>query len=418
MAELRAYRTRLVDAVLDEYLSQLPALMLTGPRGCGKTTTAARRAGYVVRLDREADAGPFRADPDAALAGLPEPILLDEWQEVPGVLGAVRRAVDADPRPARFLVTGSVRATLEGELWPGTGRIVRTPMYPMTVGERSGIASAGSFLDRLLAGEIPQAPSEPPDIRGYVEVALQSGYPQPALNLSGAPRQTWLRSYLDEMVSRDVHRVAPSPTRSRDPRRLRRYLEAVALNSAGIAPHKTLYDAAGINRLTAEAYETLLDGLLIVDTVPAWASNRLKRLTHQPKRYLIDPALMAAALDVDARAFLSDGGLLGRLLDTLVAAELRPQLAATLTARLHHVRTAQGRHEVDLLVELAGGDVIAIEVKAAAAPSAADAKHLVWLGEQLGERLRASVLLHTGPQVFEMGNGVIAAPIASLWAPS
>src|SRR4051812_20869154 len=123
------YQPRLVDSLVDELFSQLPALMVIGARATGKTTSAERRAASIVRLDREAEATAFLADPDAALGGLAEPVLLDEWQAVPGVLGAVKRAVDADPRAERFLLTGSVRAQLENETWPGTGRLVRVAMY-------------------------------------------------------------------------------------------------------------------------------------------------------------------------------------------------------------------------------------------------------------------------------------------------
>jgi hypothetical protein len=90
-------------------------------------------------------------DPDAALAAIEEPVLLDEWQEVPGVLGAVKRAVDDDSRPGRFILTGSVRADFQQATWPGTGRVVRVPMYGMTVGELQGHVSVGSFLDRFAA---------------------------------------------------------------------------------------------------------------------------------------------------------------------------------------------------------------------------------------------------------------------------
>src|SRR6266508_6931241 len=117
-----AYTPRAVDPLIDRLLTELPALFIVGPRAAGKTTTAARYARTVVQLDREAEAVAFRADPDAALRGLPEPVLLDEWQVVPGVLGAVKRAVDEDPRPGRFLLTGSVRGDLDQEMCPGTGR--------------------------------------------------------------------------------------------------------------------------------------------------------------------------------------------------------------------------------------------------------------------------------------------------------
>jgi len=132
---VNVYTTRLVDDVIKRLLAELPALFIVGPRATGKTTTAARYARTVVRLDREAEAVAFRADPDAALRGLPEPVLLDEWQVVPDVLGAIKRAVDDRPEPGRFLVTGSVRGDLEGELWPGTGRLTRVPMYGMTMRE-------------------------------------------------------------------------------------------------------------------------------------------------------------------------------------------------------------------------------------------------------------------------------------------
>jgi len=124
------YRKRLLDPLIGNLLAELPAVMLVGPRATGKTTTAARHASTIVRLDHPAESAAFRADPDSVLRGLAEPVLLDEWQAVPEVLGAVKRAVDADSRPGRYLLTGSVRADLEAATWPGTGRVVRVAMYP------------------------------------------------------------------------------------------------------------------------------------------------------------------------------------------------------------------------------------------------------------------------------------------------
>src|SRR5688572_17200032 len=126
---LGGYLPRLGDERLADLFAQLPALLITGPRAAGKTTTARQHASAMIRLDRAAEAAAFEADPDAALRGAPEPLLLDEWQSVPSVLGAVKRAVDDDPRPGRFLLTGSVRADLETENWPGTGRLVRGRLH-------------------------------------------------------------------------------------------------------------------------------------------------------------------------------------------------------------------------------------------------------------------------------------------------
>lgn len=410
------YRTRLVDSALDELLTQLPALMVVGARATGKTTTISRRAETIVRLDREAEAVAFAADPDAALRGLAEPVLLDEWQEVPAVLGAVRRAVEADPRPNRFVLTGSVRAELENEIWPGTGRLVRVSMYPMTIREQLGDTESPAFYDRLMADAELSVPSDTPDLRGYVELALRSGFPIPALWLTGRAQRVSLDSYLHDLLTHDVEQLEEPRTRRRDPHRLRRYFEAYALNSGGVADHKTIYDAAGISAVTAASYEHLLTDLLIVERVQAWTSNRLNRLVKQPKRYVIDPALIATALRVTEEGVLRDGNLLGRILDTFVAAQLRAEATvSTSQPRLYHLRERNGRREVDLVAELGGERLIGIEVKATASPGGRDTRHLAWLRDAFPERFVGGVVFHSGPRVFELDDRIVAAPMSVLW---
>jgi predicted AAA+ superfamily ATPase len=416
MASALRYRPRLVDPLLDELLGQVSAVMINGPRASGKTTTAARRAATVIQLNADAQAAAFAADPDAALRSLPEPVLLDEWQEVPGVFGAARRAVDEDPRANRFYLTGSVRAQHENEVWPGTGRFVRLDMYPMTVRERIGDATAKPFIDRLADGDPVSVPEDAPDLRGYVELCLESGLPTAALQLSGRPRRMWLSSYLRDLLTRDVAELEEPRGRPRDPDRLRRYFEAFALNSAGVTEHKTIFDAAGVTRATANEYEELLTQLFVIDQLPAWSSNRLKRLVRTPKRYVIDAALIAAALRLTGDAVINDGDLLGRVIDTFVVAQLRAEaVVAQSEPRLYHLRTEAGRHEVDVIAELGGGRLIAFEIKAGAAPNDGDARHLRWLREEMGDRMLAGVVLHTGPRLYELSDGIMAAPISALW---
>ncbi len=409
------YMSRAVDPLIDRLLAELPALFIVGPRAAGKTTTAARYARTVVQLDREAEAVAFRADPDAALRGLPEPILLDEWQVVPGVLGAVKRAIDSRPDPGRFIVTGSVRSDLEAELWPGTGRLTRVPMYGMTLREQLGDSRGPAFLDRVTSGGELQPASDTPDLRGYLELILRSGFPEAALRLSEAARQRWLESYVDQLLTRDVEYVDAG----RDPARLRRYFEAYALNTAGVVEDKAIYDAAGIDRKTAVAYEALLTNLLVVEALPAWTTNRLKRLVLSPKRHVVDAALAASILRVDVNAILRSGDLLGRLLDTFVVSQLRAEIVVSESRpRLYHLRQEQGRFEVDVLGELGGGQVVGMEVKASAAPTSSDARHLMGLRDRLGDTFLAGILFHTGPRTFALAERVTAIPISALWASS
>jgi hypothetical protein len=411
------YVPRLVDRRLRELFDQLPALLITGPRATGKTTTAERVANTLVHLDREAEAGPFRDDPDVALRSLPEPILLDEWQVVPEVLGAVKRAVDSGAGAGRFLLTGSVRWHLDTQTWPGTGRLVHLRMWGLTASEIVGALREEPFLQTLARGDIAAfgMPVNAPDLQGYVELALRGGYPEPALELNDFARQVWTDSYLSQLLSRD----AESLDGPRDPELLRRYFEALAINSAGIAADKTLYDAAGISRATAVAYERLLENLFVLDFLPAWSSNRLARLIKARKRYIADPSLLAAALRVDEQTIMRDGGLLGRMIETFVLAQIRPEVElSNFRPRLYHLREKNGRHEIDLLAELSAGNVVAIEIKTTAAPKRSDARHLEWLREQLGERFLGGAVLHTGPLPFHLSERIFALPICTLWGDS
>ena len=385
--------------------------MLIGPRACGKTTTAARYAATVIRLDTERGSAALRADPDAALRNRVEPVLLDEWQALPSVMGAVKRAVDSERRPGRFLITGSARANTDERLWPGTGRVVIVPMYPLTVAEKLG-RPVRPFIDRVVAGESLRGDDAQPDLADYLRLAVGGGFPEPALELSETGARRWLGTYADQVALRDARAHGSEP----DPGRLRRYLEAVAINSAGTPQDSTIYQAAGIDRRTAHSYERLLSDLVVVDHLPAWSTNRLKRLSRTPKRYVIDSGLLAGILGVGVEEVLADGALLGSMIDTFVVAQLRAEAAAARTRyRLSHLRDQNGRREVDVIAELGGNRLVGIEVKAAAGVGLSDARHLVWLRDALRDRFTAGVVLHTGPDTFELADRIVAAPISALW---
>lgn len=283
----------------------------------------------------------------------------------------------------------------------------------MTIREQLGSRSFVPFLDRVAAGDDLAPAADTPDLRGYVELLLRSGFPEPALHLAAPTRRRWLESYVEHLLTRDAEEVDGG----RDPARLRRYLEALALNTAGIVEDRTLFEAAGINRKTAIAYERLLVNLLVVEAVPAWTSNRLKRLVLSPKRYVVDPGLAGAVLGLDVDLVLRNGDLLGRLLDTFVVAQLRAELASAATRpRLYHVRQQQGRFEVDLLAELGGGRLVGIEIKADAAPTGDSARHLASLRDRYPEAFVAGIVLHTGPRVYRLGDRLLADPLSTLWA--
>ena len=413
------YYERFADRYLDSVLDKLSAVSLIGPRASGKTTTAARHAASVVRLDVPAQAAVFRADPDAALRRFTEPILLDEWQEVPDVLAAVKRAVDADSRPGRFILTGSVRAEVEANTWPGTGRVVRVPIFPMTAREIQGLGVGIGIVERLFEADLsafpPAAVAEPAvsmDVNNYLALALRGGFPD-VIGRDDDATNIWLASYVEEVIHHDAALVRQGI----DTTRFGAYLEAMASHTAGIVEESTILDAVRIDRRTAYAYWNVLCNLFIAEQVPAWWSNHLTRLVATEKRYLIDSGLAAAILKLTPDAVIRDINWIGRLIDTFVAAQIRPEIALSpLRPRLHHLRTKGGRQEVDLLVEFGGGTVAGIEVKATAAPEMSDARHLRWMRDELGDRFLMGIVLHTGPYSFQLDDKIIAAPISTLWA--
>lgn len=405
------YRRRIIDEVLDQRLGDDAAILLTGPRACGKTTTAMRRVASVARLDVPAEAAAFRSDADAALARFTKPVLLDEWQVVPEVLAAVRRAVDADPTPGRYVLTGSMRANRGPDLWPGTGRIGRVPMVGLAQAEQSLDGPPADLATRLLhpGDYLVRSEMRLPD---YIDRAVRGG--MPAVALRGSDPTRWYADYLDQFIDRDVRQTGTIA----EPDLLRRYLATLAESLAGSPTTTTLLQAAKINAKTAARYDTILSEMGVLEFAPAWSTNRLSRLVKQSKVYLTDTGIAAAALEADVDDVLADGGLFGRLVDAFVAAQIRPAITALpRPRRLHHLRNRGGRHEVDLIVDLGRRQgIVAIEIKAAAEVTRHDARHLTWLRDELGHEFASGLVLHTGPDGFELDDRVVAAPISFLWS--
>jgi predicted AAA+ superfamily ATPase len=368
-----------------------------------------------VHLDKKADSAAFVADPDAALARQPEPVLLDEWNEVPEVLGAVKRAVDYNTTPGRFLLTGSVRLGTE-YTWPATGRIIRLPILGLTQRELAGRTEGELFVDRIsqTTATVADLPTLDLDLFDYLEMAAAGGFPETAVRLhTHRTRSVWFASYLNELATNDVKLVGKDP----DPNRFRPYLQAVAAYSGMVVDLTTLLDATHIKRNTANSYDKLLGALFFQDLVPAWYSNRLTSLTALPKRFLYDSGLLMHMLGVDPDSAAADPRILGAVLETFVASQIRAEIPMSKNQpELFHLRDKGGRHEVDLVLQYPRSRIIGIEVKATASPSIEDARHLVWLRDRLGDSFIGGLVLTTGKQAFQLADRIHAAPISSLWA--
>jgi predicted AAA+ superfamily ATPase len=289
-------------------------------------------------------------------------------------------------------------------------------MHPLTEREIAGRAGDDDFITKFCDRGLDAVPTSLPtlDIDSYLRLAIRGSFPELAFKeRTTRQRAMWLDSYLDDLVTKDVASVGEA----RDPVRLRRYVRTLALNLAGEPTDASLFRDAGVNSRTASAYDAALTNLALLDSVPAWISNRLKRLTKGAKRYLVDTALAASAADVTEDEIIHDGDLRGRWFDAFAAMQLRAELAVRSPPRgLHHLRVEGGRHEVDLVIDLGRDRLFGVEIKAGAAPNRQDARHLIWLRDELGKNFAGGILLHSGRSVIELDSKIAAVPLSALWS--
>ncbi len=419
MSEPGHYIPRIFDKALGDILRTHLGVLLTGPRGIGKTRTGAEVARSQLRLDDPGDRAAAAADPVAAITTGRYPLLIDEWQLFPEILWAVKRAIDEKTGIGPFVITGSARNDLLADTWPGTGRLVHLRMWGLVGRERFGSAAAVPLFDRWDDEQARfSVPEPPPGLRDYLEIALASGLPDMTVIDSEQERARRLRAYVDAVVRRDLATFDPPVGRRRDPRKFRSYLRSYALNIAGIVPQSTLAKPGGIDHRTADGYLSALEAMGVVDELAPWAERPRKRLiTGRVKRHFADAALAAAAVGIGVDDILRDDDLRGRFIDSFVTAQLRVEAEASKNVTLHHLRTANGDHEIDVVAQRGLG-LIGFEVKASSAPSKADARHLVWFRDQVAEdRFEGGVLFHTGRHRFQLDRGIEAVPIAGLWGP-
>ncbi len=415
------YQRRIIDDELDELFPQLPAVLLDGPKGVGKTSTAEQRCVRVRRLDVEAERQVVAANP-AVISGDDRPLLLDEWQRVHATWDAVRRLVDEDPSGGQFILTGSAPTK---ESHSGAGRITSMRMRPLTLPER-GVCEPSVSLAALLGGDVDVGGRTDVALADYVAEMVAGGFPG-LRHLEGRALTRQLDSYLERIASHDLPEAGFALRR---PVTVMAWLHAYAAATGTTASWEKIRTHAQVSadahpaKTTTQPYIELLTALRILDPVPAWipSNNHLGVLTQAPCHHLADPALAARLVKRSATRLLRgegpspvqprDGGFLGGLFESLATLSVRVFAQAS-DARVHHLRTEKGRREVDLIVETDDG-VIGIEVKLAAAVDDADVRHLIWLRDKLGDECIDTVVLHTGPEAYRRTDNVAVVPLALL----
>lgn len=417
------YRPRVLDRELPELLSVLPAVSIEGARAVGKTRTAREHANTVHNLDDPDVLREAHAHPRMLLEGRP-PILIDEWQRFPPSWDLVRRAVDDDFTPGRFILAGSARPS-ESPTHSGAGRIVTLRMRTMTLSERWQQSAVS--LRALLNGDRPRLDAESDaSLEDYIDAIAVGGFPG-WQGIGDRARKLLADGYLHRIVEHDL----PLTGRSvRNPAALRRWLEAYAAAVSTTASYESIRDAATAGehhkpaKTTTTAYRDALEAMWVLEPLAAWlpSGSHLSRLKRSPKHHLADTSLAVRLLGATRETLLRsdaatgpvsrDRAMLGPLFESLVTRDVRVY-AQSCDAAVRHLRSWNDAREVDLIVVHDRG-VIAVEVKMASETRRRDTQHLRWLHDRLGPALLDAIVVTTGRRAYRDDDGVAIVPAALL----
>ena len=409
---------RPIGRKISEALADTPVVCLLGPRQCGKSTLARRvepdRA--YVTLDDTQVLQVAREDPAGFVAGLPEKVTLDEVQRAPELFPAIKRAVDEQRTPGRFLLTGSANLRLMPQVRESlAGRMEVVRLQPLSEAEKA--RRPGDFVQHLLAMDFE------PELTGVgmkKEAAMQrqlqgallrGGFPEAVARKQDARARQWHRQYLQSLLEMD----APDVANILHPQDLHRILSMLALQNASLLNINSLSKALQIPRQRLDVYVAVLEKLFLIRRLPAWHGNQSKRLIKSPKVYVVDSGLAATLADFTADDWLQNRDAIGHLLEAFAVQQVITQAGWTDSdLRFYHYRD-KDQVEVDIVIER-GRKVWGIEVKLSGSVDARDAAGLRRLREQCGENFMGGVLLHGGHLCHTLDDaGLWAVPWAHLW---
>lgn len=391
-------------------------VFLHGARQSGKSTLVQSligpryRAQYLT-LDDATVLSAAQRDAQGFVAAIEGPAILDEVQRVPDLLWAIKVAVDRDPRPGRFLLTGSANARVVPAIAEAlAGRVELLTLWPFSQGEIDGTPE--DFVDWLFTRKAPRPARLDAAWKDVIRRILRGGFPEVIERSAADRRRAWFGSYVTTILQRDVRDIADIEGLAEMPR----LLAIAAARTSALLNHAEMSRSTSIPQTTLRRYFTILEATFLLRLVPPWLPNVGKRLVKSPKMVLCDTGLAASLLGADETRLQDDPSLTGRLLETFITMELIKQASwSDSQPHVHHYRS-HARHEVDIVLEHPDGRIAGIEVKASASVAERDLRGLNDLAALAGERFFRGVVLYGGHQVVPFAPNLHALPLMCLWS--
>ena len=398
-----------IEGAIKEALADTPVVLLAGARQVGKSTlvqTLVPEERYLTLDDATLLAG-ARADPAAFIGRQDRTVVIDEIQRVPDLLLAIKASVDRDRRPGRFLLTGSSSIRFVPRVADSlVGRMDILKLWPLSQGEIA--ERREGFLGAIGRARLPSAAPEV-TIEEMAERVVRGGYPA-VYTWPEHRRAAWLRSYVTGVLERDVRELTSMEAVAALPR-------LVTLLATRVTTLVNLADVSrtvGVPHTTLQRYVGLLERTFLIHQVPGWGMKVGTRVLKSGKLLFADTGLAAALLHLPAGRLATEP-IAGPMLENFVIMELHKQASwHEEQPQLYHFRTPKGL-EVDVVVELGGGDVIGIEVTRSQTVTGADLRGLHELARVAGRRFRLGIVLHLGRRVVPFAKNLYAVPMAALW---
>lgn len=403
---------RAIEPRLQEAMQDTPVVLLAGPRQAGKTTlvrqVAAEKGLRYLTLDDDLVLMSAREDPVGMVRDIDRAVI-DEIQRAPSLLLAIKKTVDEDRRPGRFLLTGSANLmTLPTVADSLAGRMETLSLLPLSQSEIEGVNA--NWIDNAFQGKLLQARQVAVG-DDLIERVLLGGYPEAISRKSVRRRTAWARQYLDAIIQRDVRDISGLEKLDHLPR----FLRALAQTAGQMCNYTKLGGQVQLDGKTAAKYLSVFEQMYLLKRVDVWSTNKLSRIVKTPKLQFVDSGLLAALLEITVDEVKQDRTRFGALLETFVYTELMKHSATSDSEyQLLYYRDAD-KIEVDVVIEDLIGNLVCVEVKAAATVKSNDLRGLKKMAAVAGKKFKLGVLFYDGQEVLPLGDKIWAVPLSSLW---
>jgi uncharacterized protein len=406
---------RNLTSKIEASLEDTPVVFINGARQSGKSTlvkwlSQEKHPSRYLTFDDSSILAAASNDPEGFISGIDSSVIIDEIQRVPELFLAIKKSVDQDRKPGRFILTGSANVLLLPKLADSlAGRMEILTLWPFS--ETEILKTKTNVVQKLFQDSLPKS-FQKLERKQLISRLVTGGYPEAFDRKNDSRREQWFSSYITTILQRDIRDIANIEGLTAMPR----LLSLLAARVGSLLNYAELSRTSTIPQSTLKRYMTLLETTFLIKPLPAWSANLSKKLVKSPKVMLCDTGLSCYLTGTDQQKLMEDPSVLGYVLENFVYMELCKQISwADKKYQLFHFRSATG-DEVDFVVEDMAGNLIAIELKSRETIKNDDFRGIKFLAKETGRKFKKGILLYTGQEIIPFAKDIIALPISSLWS--